>query len=259
MAELDAKIKVAEALVATLTGEIEAADKMVNKIIEHMEEATDIRKIGKKENKLAAKDAQDAQQAVSNAISVLESFYKESGMVKKEAWELLQDPVKLPETPSTWDSGYTGVSDPMKQPQGIIAVLKKVSADFAKMESDTMAQEETDQKLYEEEIKSCEIEKARRMSESKEKTAEKKRQSELAVSLKSSHKTVAGEKESVEQYLKDLQHGCVDGDSTYADRKAARAKEIEALKKAEQTLTDAFKDEKNVKKGDKDEKTVRMR
>jgi len=244
MAELDAKAKEAEALVASLTAEIEDADKMVNKITEHMAEATDIRKIGKKENKLAVKDAEDAQQAVSNAISVLESFYKESGMVKKEAWELLQAPVKLPETPSTWDSGYTGVADPVKkQPDGIITVLKQVSADFAKMESDTMAQEETDQKLYEEEIKSCEIEKARRTSESKEKSAEKKRQSQMAVSLKSSHKTVAGEKESVEQYLKDLQHGCVDGDSTYADRKAARAKEIKALKQAEQTLTDAFKDE----------------
>merc|ERR1719242_1031674 len=80
------------------------------------------------------------------------------------------------------------------------------------------------------------------MSESKEKNAEKKRQSEKSVALKSSHKTVAGEKESVEQYLKDLQHGCVDGDSTYEDRKAARTKEIDALKEAEKILTDAFKE-----------------
>merc|ERR1719356_1748521 len=150
MSELDLKIKKAEAFITQLAGEIEDADAMVTKITEHMAEATDIRKTGKKENELAAKDAQDAQKAVSNAISVLESFYKESGMVPKKDWELLQDPVKLPKTPSTWDSGYTGVSDPVKkQPAGIITVLKRVSADFAKMESDTMAQEETDQKLYE--------------------------------------------------------------------------------------------------------------
>merc|ERR1719242_1393726 len=81
------------------------------------------------------------------------------------------------------------------------------------------------------------------MSESKEKNAEKKRQSEKSVALKSSHKTLAGEKESVEQYLKDLQHGCVDGDSTYEDRKAARTKEIDALKSVQGILTDAFNEE----------------
>ena len=42
--------------------------------------------------------------------------------------------------------------------------------------------------------------------------------------------------------MKDLEHGCVDGDSTYEDRKAARAKEIEALGKAQIILRDAFKD-----------------
>jgi len=241
MKELDAKIKEAEAMVSKLTGDIKSADDMISKITDHIAEASDIRKVGKKENELAIKDARDAQKAVSNAISVLETFYKESGMVKKEAWELLQQPVTLPKEPSTWDASYTGVADPAKQPDGIISVLTTVSADFAKMESDTVAQEESDQKLFEDEMKSCNIEKARRISESKEKAAEKKRQAEKAASLKSSHKTVAGQKESVEQYLKDLQHGCVDGDSTYADRKAARKKEIDALKEAEKILTDAFK------------------
>merc|ERR1719420_2787970 len=43
--------------------------------------------------------------------------------------------------------------------------------------------------------------------------------------------------------MSDLQKPCVAGDSSYEDRKAARAKEIEALKKAKVTLLDAFKEE----------------
>lgn len=242
MLELDTKFNKAEARISELAGEIEEADKMVATITDHMAEATEIRKIGKKENAVAVKDAKDAQEAISNAISVLEAFYKDSGMVKKEAWELLQKaPVTLPNTPSTWAAGYAGVADPKEQPAGIIAVLKTVSADFAKMESDTIAQEETDDQLYDEDMKNCEIDKARRATESQEKTSEKKRQVEKAASLKASHKNVAGQKEAVEQYLKDLQHGCVDGDSTYEDRKADRQKEIDALKEAQATLTDAFK------------------
>merc|ERR1712154_103403 len=120
---------------------------------------------GKQENKEAIADAKAAQNAISQAEAVLLDFYKSSGEVPKESWELLQDPVELSDKPSTWDSSYTGVSDPKAQPDGILTVLKKVSADFAKMEADTKAQESTDENEYQEEMKSTEIEKARRAKE----------------------------------------------------------------------------------------------
>merc|ERR1739838_325836 len=129
--------------------------------------------MGKEENKVAVKDAQAAQQAVAQATSVLTDFYKESGMIEKKSYELMQkEPVKLPETPSTWEASYTGVTDPTDQPEGIIAVLKKVSADFAKMEAQTKAQEESDQTLYDEDMKRSEAEKAARIKESEMKETE---------------------------------------------------------------------------------------
>merc|ERR1719189_1052730 len=241
--ELDAKIEEATSKIQKLTEAIEDANEMVNKITSHEEEATEIREVGKEENKVAIKDAQEAQQAVAQATSVLETFYKESGMIEKKSYELLQkEPVKLPETPSTWEASYTGVTDPAEQPEGIIAVLKKVSADFAKMEAQTKAQEESDQTLYDEDMKRCEAEKAARIKESEMKETEKKRLIEKTAQMEAQHKHTSNEHEAVEQYLKDLQHGCVDGDSTYEDRKAARAKEIEALGKAQIILRDAFKE-----------------
>ena len=63
--------------------------------------------------------------------------------------------------------------------------------------------------------------------------------------MQATHKHVSDEHAAVVQYLKDLQHGCVDGDSTYEGRKAARAKEIEALGKAQIILRDAFKEKPN--------------
>merc|ERR1719444_170822 len=135
---------------------------MIGKITAHMKEATEIREIGKKENKLAIKDAEDAQTALANAIAVLKDFYKNSGGMKKESWEFLQAgaPVDLPETPSTWDSSYTSVADPAAQPGGIVTVLEKVSADFAQMEAETKAQEEADQEEFEDDMKACKIEMA---------------------------------------------------------------------------------------------------
>merc|ERR1719252_253553 len=148
---------------------------MVAAIDAHVKEATEIRNIGKDENAKALKDSEDAQAAISNAIAVLDAFYKESGMTAKEPWEFLQQPVELPENPSTWDAAYTGGADPSEQPNGIITVLKEVSSDFAKMEADTRAQEETDQKAYDEEMQACDIEKARRTKEAEMKKQESER------------------------------------------------------------------------------------
>merc|ERR1719440_596176 len=144
---------------------------MVSEIEAHMKESTDIRNEGKGENEVAIKDAKAAQEAVANAIAVLEDFYKESGMVKKEEWEFVQKGVDLPEEPSTWDSGYTGVADPSAQPGGILTILEETGKEFAAMEAETLAQEAMDQKAYEEDMKECTIEKARRTKESEMKTA----------------------------------------------------------------------------------------
>jgi len=162
-------------------------------------------------------------------------------MVAKEAWEsFAQRGVELPENPSTWDSSYTGVSDPKGQPDGIISIMEKVASDFAAMEADTRAQEAEDQKAFEDQMKASAIEKAERSKESEVKAQERGRVVTKVDSLKKNRKHVEGELEATEQYYKDLGPACYEGDSSYEDRKAAREKEIDALKEAEGILATAF-------------------
>merc|ERR1712232_330248 len=228
------------------------ANEMIAKIVGFMNEASEIRKVGKKENALAIKDSQDAQTAVANAIAVLTDFYKSSGQVPKEDWEFVQRGVELPENPETWDSGYTAVADPQEQPGGIITILEACSEDFAKMEADTRAQEASDQDAYDSDMQTHDIEKAKRSKEAEMKSNEKKRLVEKINSKTKTRKHVSDELEATEQYLKDLQPACVDGDSTYEDRKQARADEIEALHKAQGILAEAFKEKPEEDEG-KDE------
>jgi chromosome segregation ATPase len=239
--ELSAKIEDAEGTIAELTEDIKDAQEKIAEIVSFMNEATDIRKEGKNENKLAIKDAQDAQTAVANAIAVLTEFYKSSGEIAKEPWEFIQRGVDLPDSPDTWDSSYTGVSDPKSQPGGIVTVLEKTSEDFAKMEADTRAQEASDQEAFDEDMQENDIEKAKRSKEEEMKTNEKKRLVDKVASLTKNKKHVSDELEATEQYEKDLQPACVEGDSSYEDRKAARTQEIEALRTAQNILADAFK------------------
>lgn len=242
--ELTSKINDAEATVSKLTEDIKDANVMVAKIVSFMNEATDIRKIGKSENALAIKDSEEAQTALANAVAVLTDFYKSSGEIPKEPYEFVQKPeaVDLPDKPSSWDKSYTGVSDPDKASTGIITILEKTSEDFAKMEADTRAQEASDQDTYDTDMQTHSIEKAKRSKEAEMKANEKKRLVDKINSLSKTKKHVSDELEATEQYLTDLQPACVDGDSTYEDRKAARTKEIDALHKAQDILAEAFKE-----------------
>ena len=74
----------------------------------------------------------------------------------------------MPEKPATWDAPYTGLDS---EPAGILSLLEKTSADFSLMESDTKAQEDVDQKEYDELMTTLAIDKAE-----KEKSGEMKTQ-----------------------------------------------------------------------------------
>merc|ERR1719343_968303 len=86
----------------------------------------------------------------------------------------------------------------------------------------------------------CKVEKAERMKESEMKAAEQKRVLDKVAAHEKTLKHTSNELEMVEQYLKDLGPACLDGDSTYEARKAARQSEIEALKEAQVILEQAF-------------------
>merc|ERR1719375_1429333 len=58
---------------------------------------------------------------------------------------------------------------------------------------------------------------------------------------KEKKKSENAEHAAVDQYLKDLEPACGVGDSSYGDRKQARADEITALRKAQNILTEAFR------------------
>merc|ERR1719375_2045698 len=228
-----------QATIQKISEEVTAASETIANIESYVKEATQIRNVGKAENGVAIKDAQDAQKAIANAVAVLENFYKESGMMSKAPYEFLQSGrrgVDLPDEPSTWDSSYTGAADPSAQPEGIVTVLEEVASDFARMEAETKAQEEIDQKAYEKEMSELAIEKAARTKEIEMKNQESRRLTSKVEALTKTKKHTQDELAATEQYMKDLAPACVQGDSPYEDRKAARSKEIDALKQAQDIL-----------------------
>jgi len=250
LTELGLKVTSVSASAALLTQDIQNAAAMVTSIDGFLAEATDLRNQGKAENQAAIRESKQAQEALAKAVAVLQDFYKETGMValtqrgagagQAKGAHRGGEPVALPTSPALWSSPYTGAADPKNQPSGILTVLEKIATDFSQMQASTMAQEATDERNYQEEMQTQQIEKARRSKEAEMKTQEKQRLLEQVSTLKKSESHTKDEKAAADQYLKDLEPACVEGDSTYEDRKASRDDEIQALKEAQVILAEAF-------------------
>merc|ERR1719377_290090 len=220
-------------------------DGEVSKSTESMKTETELRDENHAEIEATIKDSQDAQAALTSAITVLKEFYKESGMIPKEPWEFLQTAsqrdVELPDKPSTWDASYTGTADPQNAGEGILTILEETMQKFSKMEADAKVQDETDQKDYEQDMAAKKIETDETTMDTQMKTQKKDSLQEKMEGAAATLKSTSAELDAVEQYLKDLEPACGTGDSSYDDRKKARADETEALRKAQTILEDAFR------------------
>jgi chromosome segregation ATPase len=88
--QLEVDIEALQTEIETLSTGISQNNEAVATLDTSIEQATTQRNEEKTENAATIKDAQDAQTAVSQAIAVLEDFYKSTGEVAKEAWEFTQ-------------------------------------------------------------------------------------------------------------------------------------------------------------------------
>merc|ERR1719183_2028447 len=244
MALLEAKIASANGEVADLTEKIAADEEEAAQITKYIGEEKALRKENSAENAATVKDAQDAQKAVADATAVLKSFYKESGMIAKEPYEFVQtgqEPeVQLPESPSTWDASYTGTADPNAEGSGVLSILGECGSNFASMEADASSQEETDEKAFQADMTAQSMDKAEKEKSSEMKGSRKTALQQKLDGMNENKAHLTKELEAVNTYLKDLEPACVSGDSSYAERKAARADEITALRKAQSILEEAF-------------------
>jgi hypothetical protein len=245
--ELQTSIDSFTAQIATLEADIKQNTIDISAMESAIATAVEDRQAESAENKATIKDAQDAQNAVSNAIAVLEDFYKNIGGIPKADWELAQVSRKArrvksaedPEAPSAgFEAGdsYTGTSGGT----AVVDLLTEVATDFASMEAQAKSDETTQQDEHDTWLTATKVSKA-----AAEKDSEMKGARKLTLSGKLDGKMTdkdhnEKELEATEEYMANLQPACVEGDSTYEDRKSARTTEIEALKSAETILEEAF-------------------
>ena len=113
-------------------------DKQVKDMNAAMTKATGIRQKEKEENTVAIKDAKAAQTAVAEALSVLNEFYAKAG----QATAFTQ----VTAGPQPFEKPYTGMG---AESGGVLGMIEVIQSDFARLEAETTAAEQSAAKEYE--------------------------------------------------------------------------------------------------------------
>jgi len=229
---LQAKIDKLRADISNLTDKIAEDEQSVADTNQYVKEETELRNANHKQNLVTIDDSKKAQKAVSAAIAVLTQFYKESGGVTKEAWEFVQISKEAP--------GFSGGFEATDGHQVVLDLLEKCLEKFSQMEAESSAADESDQQAFDEDVSKNKILLAELRNNIKLKTARKNTAEQNLQNSENQHKKVSNQKYALDVYMKDLEPACIKGDSTYDERKAARASEVLALKDALDVLKKAF-------------------
>jgi len=218
---LHAEIDQLEASIAKLTEDITDLTKSVSELDAAMSKATKLRQEEKAKNTETISDADAAQTAVAQALTVLKEFYAKAG----EATALVQTNAE----PEIFDSEYKGMQS---ENGGVVGMLEVIESDFARLESDTKAAEATAQKEYDGFMTESKVDKSAKSTDIEHKTAKKQDQEQALTTNKEDLEGTQKELDAALAYFDKLKPSCVDSGVSYEDRVARRKEEIESLQEA---------------------------
>jgi len=218
---LTSEIEELEASIAKGTEDITLLSQQVAELATAVSEATKLREAEKEKNAETISDAQEAQTAVAQALTVLKEFYAKAA----KATALVQQ-----EPPPVFsDEPYKGMG---AESGGIVGMLEVIESDFARLQADTKASEATAAKEYSDFMNDSEIDKTQKTSDITHKESKKQDESHLLESKKVDLEGTQKELTAALRYFDKLKPSCVDSGVSYADRVARREAEIDSLKEA---------------------------
>jgi len=219
---LTAEIDMLGASITKLSEDLTDLSKSVAELDAAMSEATELRNKEKGKNTETISDATTAQEAVAQALIVLNEFYAKAG----EATAFVQ---KRKEEPEIFDEPYKGMG---AESGGIIGMLEVIEKDFGRLAADTESGEAAAQQEYDEFMTDSKVDKAAKTSSIEHKEAKKQDEEQALVTKKSDLEGTQKEMTAALEYYDKLKPSCVDSGVSYEDRVSRRKEEIESLQEA---------------------------
>jgi len=221
---LHAEIDELEATIAQLSNEITELTQAVADSDKAVADATAIREKENAKNTVVIADAKAASEAVANALNVLKEFYAKAG----QATSLVQTQKKAGQ-PEIFDEAYTGMQS---QNGGVVGMIEVIQSDFARLESETSADEAAAAKEYDGFMADSAADKAAKERDIENKGSKKQNAEQSLTERKDDLAGTQEELDSALQYYEKLKPDCVNANVSYEDRVARRKEEIASLQEA---------------------------
>jgi len=250
--ELKADIEGLTADIAKLGEEITDLASQISAIDAAVTKATEDRNAEKAKNTATISDAEVANAAVTQAITILKEFY-EKAATPVEQPAPIKGPIKWdpraiqlmsfvqtgsstqsgqPGAPEMEEGAYTGMGN-----GGVLGLMEVCQSDFEKLISETSATEAEAAKIYDEFMADSDQDKAVKGADQKHKmTAKTGKESKLATAKKDLRITEE-ELAAAMAYYEKLKPSCEEKVMSYEEKVAQRKAEIESLKEALEILT----------------------
>jgi DNA repair exonuclease SbcCD ATPase subunit len=229
--ELSAELESENALLEKLTTEITELSDEVKTLRAQQAEATKIRSDEKKTNTVTIADAKVAQTAVEKATTILKDYY---ASVAAGA-SLMQDTSGLKQ-----EMKQAASLDPYKGMQassgGIVGMLEVILSDFARLETETQAAEDSQAAAYQKFTDESNEDIAVKETEIEHKSNKKDTTAENIASLNKNLKLTQEELDKALDYYDKLKKECIDTGLSYEERVRMREEEIQSLQEALKVL-----------------------
>eukprot|EP00746_Dinoflagellata_sp_MGD_P149027 gnl/MRDRNA2_/MRDRNA2_81130_c0_seq8.p1 gnl/MRDRNA2_/MRDRNA2_81130_c0~~gnl/MRDRNA2_/MRDRNA2_81130_c0_seq8.p1 ORF type:complete len:698 (+),score=219.08 gnl/MRDRNA2_/MRDRNA2_81130_c0_seq8:83-2095(+) len=215
---LHSEIDELQASIAKLTNQITELTVAVADLDQAVATSTKIREAEKAKNTETITDAQEAQTAVAQAVTVLKEFYAKAA----ESTSLVQQP-------EVFDTAYKGNQEASG---GVIGMLEVIQSDFARLEAETKASEDQGQKEFDTFMSDSAVDKAQKSKDIEHKTDKKQNEEQSMQEKKTDLESTQKELDAALAYYEKLKPSCVDAGVSYEDRVSRRKEEIASLQEA---------------------------
>jgi uncharacterized protein YoxC len=226
--QLNADIEDLTSEIAQLTQDIADLSVSIKELNEAMATAEQDRASSKAANDQTTKEAREAQSAVEGATALLKDFYAKSA----QATALVQQ-TPLEDAPDTFEKPYQGM---LPEGGNVLSFLDVILSDFARLESETLANEEREDNEHKQFMFESKKDQALKETDVKHKSARKTDKESALHTAQSELKATQAQLEKANAYYAKLKPSCVDSGITYEDRVKKREEEIQSLQEALQIL-----------------------
>jgi len=220
---LKSEIDELNASIAKLTEEITELSAAIADLDTAVAKATKMREEEKVKNAETIKDAQEAQTAVAQALTVLKDFYAKAGKATAFAQQ-----------PEIFDKPYKGMGG---MAGGVVGMLEVIESDFARVQAETSAAEAQAAAEYKQFMHDSTVDKADKQRDMEHKKTKKTNEEAAVVETTTDLEGTQKELDAALRYYDKLKPSCVDTGVSYEDRVARRKEEIQSLQEALKILS----------------------